>query len=185
MLLEDDLYDDGGAELAAHVEMSAEDIKTAINTNKEISQNLYEALQQQEIKLHTELDLVEEEELGKEIEELLTKIENQNIAESFKQQVREKITKVVQKVADVTTNKIKPIFDEQFDFQPPPKAPETSDEKRDTSTTNDAAATTKSSAEKIGDSVAMVMMQKKLATLKKELEVSDQKARSVTLQWLE
>lgn len=141
--------------------------------NRQISQILTEALAFQDTTPHTVVNWREEEVIEREIEDLLSHIEKQNIAESFKKAVKEKIVKAVQKVAKVVAkSRPRTITEDVGDLSAASMLARNDGPRETVVETADKA-----------ESLAIILMQKKMINLRKQVELAEQKSRSVTLQW--
>lgn len=140
---------------------------------------LNEALAFQEMRPSTDVDWRREEEIEKEIEDILGSINKHNIAEVLKRQLQEKIVKAISKVAKVASKNARPPEEKAVELSVNDAFARGSEEPAPTTAKPGSAAEAATKAE----SLAIVLMQKKMANLKKNLEIAEHKARSVTMQW--
>lgn len=155
-------------------------------TNKEVSQILNDALAfQDEEFTRDDFDWRKEEEIENEIASFLVQIEKQNVAETFKRQMRDTVVSIVQKVSKKVYKKVASQkasqLEDRFDM-PASSTFGKIDESRDALKDADRSSSPEA-AQKTSENLAIVMLQKKIANLKKQVELAEQKARSATLQW--
>eukprot|EP00981_Chlorochromonas_danica_P000426 scaffold96_cov167-Ochromonas_danica.AAC.33 len=184
MMEEDESYDkpSGSSLRISTIGHESKQPSPANFTNRELSQVLNEALAFQTKSPTIEVNWLEEELIEKEIADLLDNIDQQNIAENFKTQMRKKIVEAVKRVAQVAaTNSPREAMD-KFEFPAITSFGKIDDKK---TSLDPALSPPKPTTDAIAkaESLAIVMMQKKMSNMRKQLELAEQKARSVTMQW--
>ncbi len=120
-----------------------------------------------------DLNWADEEEIANEIASILRKLEESNVANTIKNAYNKKV--------EVSTARLAKLFEKQKLMTLAEDVDESLNEILGNQLQQSNKGDDNGSSHK--DNVVQMMLQKKIVNLKKQLDMSDQKARSATLQW--
>eukprot|EP01034_Spumella_vulgaris_P021525 gene21525-27560_t len=123
---------------------------------------------------HSDLNWADEEEIANEIASILHKLDESDVASTIKNAYSKKV--------EVSTARLAKLFEKQKLMSLAADVDESLNDMLHDQMHNQEAD--KSGAPSHKDNVVQMMLQKKIVNLKKQLDMSDQKARSATLQWV-
>lgn len=133
-------------------------------------------VEQENDETHEMFNLSADEEAAKEMEEFLAAVEKEDISEAIRQGLKKKL--------ESATTKLSELFKKQQELNAEEEMEVRAElEKELTLQTAAAGALAEEKQAKKQDNMKLIMLQKKATALTNQVELSEQKARSVTLQW--
>lgn len=137
-----------------------------------------------------EIETANEEETIREIEELLNQVEQNDFAAKMKKEIKSRMHSAYHtfsKIVEREKLKVANVEDlmelDQINTKKESKSPKKTDSSHPKTADSERTSSPSRAGSIDGNSLVAVMLQKKVANLKKQLEVAEQKSRSVTSQW--